>query len=147
MLPNTYEGQDCSIARALEVLGERWTLLVIREAFRGVRRFEGFMERLGCARNVLAARLARLVDEGVLEKVPYQQRPERYEYRLTGKGLDLWPTIVALLQFGDRYYAPDGPPMLLTHRDCGGTLDDRRVCTRCGTPLQARDVLATPSAR
>ena len=147
MLPHTYDGQDCSIARALEVLGERWTLLVVREAFLGTRRFEGFLERLDMARNVLAARLARLVEEGVLEKVRYQERPERHEYRLTQKGLDLWPTIVALLQFGDRYYAPDGPPMLLTHRDCGGTLDDRRVCTRCGTPLQPRDVLATPSAR
>jgi DNA-binding HxlR family transcriptional regulator len=147
MLPRTYEGQDCSIARALEVLGERWTMLVIREAFLGTRRFEGFMERLEIARNVLAARLARLVEEGVLEKVAYQERPERYEYRLTAKGLDLLPALVALLQFGDRYYAPDGPPMLLTHRDCGGTLDDRRICTRCGTPLQLGDVSAVAAAR
>jgi DNA-binding HxlR family transcriptional regulator len=147
MLPRTYEKQDCSIARTLEVLGERWTMLVIREAFLGTRRFEGFMERLDIARNVLAARLALLVDEGVLEKVAYQERPERYEYRLTAKGLDLWPTLVALLQFGDRYYAPDGPPMVLTHRDCGGALDDRRICTRCGTPLQASDVSAAKAAR
>ena len=142
MLPRTYEGQHCSIARALEVLGERWTLLVIREAFLGTRRFEGFLERLDIARNVLAARLARLVEEGVLEKVAYHERPERYEYRLTEKGLDLWPTIVALLQFGDRYYAPDGPPVVLRHRDCGGGVDDRRMCAECGAALTPGDVVA-----
>jgi DNA-binding HxlR family transcriptional regulator len=144
MLPRTYEGQRCSIAKALELLGERWTLLVIREAFLGTRRFEGFAEQLDIARNVLTARLARLVEEGVLERVRYQERPERFEYRLTEKGLDLWPTIVSLLQFGDRYYAPDGPPVVLRHRDCGGEVDDRRMCTACGAPLTARDAVALP---
>jgi DNA-binding HxlR family transcriptional regulator len=147
MLPRTYEGQNCSIAKSLEVLGERWTLLVIREAFLGTRRFEGFMERLDIARNVLTARLSRLVEEDVLERVPYQERPPRYEYRLTEKGRDLWPVIVALLQFGDRYYAPDGPPLRLRHRDCGGSLDDRRACTRCGALLEPRDVIAEAPAR
>jgi DNA-binding HxlR family transcriptional regulator len=142
MLPRTYDGQNCSIAKSLEVLGERWTLLVIREAFLGTRRFEGFLERLDIARNVLTARLTRLVEEGILERVRYQERPPRDEYRLTAKGLDLWPILVALMRFGDRYYAPDGPPMLLRHRDCGGTLDDRRICERCGTPLDAGDVVA-----
>src|SRR5919197_1983892 len=137
MLPRTYDGQNCSIAKSLELLGERWTLLVIREAFLGTRRFEGFLERLDIARNVLTARLTRLVEEGILERVRYQERPPRDEYRLTAKGLDLWPILVALMRFGDRYYAPDGPPMLLRHRDCGGTLDDRRICERCGTPLEA----------
>jgi DNA-binding HxlR family transcriptional regulator len=142
MLPRTYEGQDCSIARTLELMGERWTMLVIREAFLGRRRFDQLAERLGIARNVLTDRLKRLVEEGVLEKVPYQERPQRFEYRLTEKGVDLWPVMVALLQYGDRYYAPDGPPMRLTHRDCGGELDDRRICTRCGEKLRAPDVQA-----
>jgi DNA-binding HxlR family transcriptional regulator len=144
MLPRTYEGQRCSIAKALELLGERWTLLVIREAFLGTRRFEGFAERLDIARNVLTARLARLVEEGVLERVRYQERPERFEYRLTEKGLDLWPTIVSLLQFGDRYYAPDGPSVVLRHRGCGGEVDDHRMCADCGAPLTARDAVALP---
>jgi DNA-binding HxlR family transcriptional regulator len=144
MLPRTYEGQNCSIARTLELMGERWTMLVIREAFLGTRRFDVLAERLGIARNVLTDRLKRLVEEGVLEKVRYQERPERFEYRLTEKGVDLWPVLVALLQYGDRYYAPGGPPMLLTHRGCGGALDDRRMCVRCGEKLQAQDVQAAP---
>jgi DNA-binding HxlR family transcriptional regulator len=142
VLPRTYEGQNCSIAKALELLGERWTLLVIREAFLGTRRFEVFAERLDIARNVLTTRLARLVEQDVLERVRYQERPERFEYRLTEKGLDLWPVIVSLLQFGDRYYAPDGPPVVLRHRGCGGEVDDRRMCRECGAPLTARDAVA-----
>ena len=86
MLRRTYEGQDCSIARALEVVGERWTLLIIRDALLGLRRFDEFQRNLGIARKVLADRLRWLVDEGILERVPYQERPERYEYRLTRKG-------------------------------------------------------------
>jgi DNA-binding HxlR family transcriptional regulator len=142
VLPRTYENQDCSIARTLELMGERWTMLVIREAFLGRRRFDELAERLGIARNVLTDRLKRLVEEGVLEKVLYQERPQRFEYRLTAKGVDLWPVMVALLQYGDRYYAPDGPPMRLTHRDCGGELDDRRICVSCGEKLQPQDVKA-----
>jgi DNA-binding HxlR family transcriptional regulator len=144
MLPRTYDGQNCSIARTLELVGERWTMLVVREAFLGRRRFDELADRLGIARNVLASRLSRLVEEGVLERVRYQSRPERFEYRLTDKGLDLWPALVALLQFGDRHYAPAGPPMVLTHRGCGGELDDRRMCARCGAALHARDAQAVP---
>src|SRR3954454_4264511 len=144
MLPRTYDGQNCSIARTLELVGERWTMLVIREAFLGRRRFDELADRLGIARNVLASRLARLVEEGVLERVRYQERPERFASGLTDKGLDLWPALLALLQFGDRHYAPDGPPMLLTHRGCGGELDDRRTCLRCGAALAAQDVQAAP---
>jgi DNA-binding HxlR family transcriptional regulator len=143
MLPRTYDGQNCSIAKSLELLGERWTLLVIREAFLGTRRFEAFAERLDIARNVLTARLGRLVEEGVLERVRYQERPDRFEYRLTEKGLDLWPVIVSLLQFGDRYYAPDGPPVILRHRGCGGEVDSHRICSTCGARLTARDAIAT----
>ena len=98
MLPRTYDNQVCSVARALEAIGDRWTMLVIRDAFVGVRRFDEFQERLGIARNVLTDRLSRLVDEGILEKREYQQRPQRFEYRLTAKGVDLFPVLVSLMK-------------------------------------------------
>lgn len=143
MLGRTYDSQVCSVARTLELVGERWTPLIIRDAFLGVRRFGDFADRLGIARNVLQDRLERLVAAGVLEKVPYQERPVRYEYRLTEMGRDLWPTIVALLKFGDRHLAGEaGPPLLLVHRDCGGEIDDRRICSRCGAALELGDVEA-----
>ncbi|WP_027005598.1 winged helix-turn-helix transcriptional regulator [Conexibacter woesei] len=143
MLGRTYESQTCSVARTLELVGERWTLLIIRDAFLGVRRFGDFAERLGVARNVLQDRLERLVEAGILEKVPYQERPLRHEYRLTDMGRDLWPSIVALLQFGDKHLANEaGAPMLLLHRGCGGELDDRRLCAKCGKPVELRDVEA-----
>jgi DNA-binding HxlR family transcriptional regulator len=144
MLGRTYEGQNCSIAKSLELIGERWTMLVVREIFLGHRRFDEMASRLDIARNVLTTRLARLVEEGVLEKVRYQERPERFEYRLTEKGIDLWPVIVSLLQFGDRYYAPDGPPMVLRHKRCGGLVDAHRICDTCGKRLTARDVTGRP---
>jgi DNA-binding HxlR family transcriptional regulator len=97
MLPRTYENQVCSVARALEVLGDRWTLLVLRDAFSRVRRFEDFQRSLGVARNVLTDRLGRLVDEGILKRVPYQERPVRFEYRLTEKGRELWPVRMNLM--------------------------------------------------
>ena len=111
MLPRTYDNQVCSVARALEAIGDRWTMLVIRDAFVGVRRFDEFQERLGIARNVLTDRLSRLVDEGILEKHEYQERPQRFEYRLTPKGVDLFPVLVSLMKWGDRH-APEenGPP-------------------------------------
>jgi DNA-binding HxlR family transcriptional regulator len=144
MLGRTYEGQNCSVAKSLELIGERWTMLVIREVFLGNRRFDQMASRLDIARNVLTARLARLVEEGVLERVRYQERPERFEYRLTEKGIDLWPVIVSLIQFGDRYYAPDGPPLVLEHKRCGGAVDAHRTCAKCGARLTARDVTGRP---
>jgi DNA-binding HxlR family transcriptional regulator len=144
MLGRTYDGQNCSAAKSLELIGERWTMLVVREVFLGRRRFDEMASRLGVARNVLTARLGRLVEEGVLERVRYQERPERFEYRLTEKGIDLWPVIVSLVQFGDRYYAPNGPPLVMMHKACGGALDPHRVCERCGQRLSARDVVAQP---
>ncbi len=145
MLGNDYSGQNCSIARSLELVGERWTILVLRDAFLGLRRFDQFQRSLGIARNVLAARLDRLVGEGILEKTPYQERPLRHEYRLTDKGLDLWPVIVELLRWGDRYAAPvGGPPIVIRHRDCGGDLGEHRICTRCGERLEVSDVRAEP---
>jgi DNA-binding HxlR family transcriptional regulator len=150
MLGNDYKNQVCSIAAALEVIGERWSLLIVRDILLGVRRFDDLQADLGIARNVLQARLTRLIDEGVLEKRMYQERPKRFEYRLTEKGLDLWPTIVALLQWGDKHaVSPAGPPVLLRHRDCGGTVDEHRMCADCGARLSVRDVRATlgPGAR
>jgi DNA-binding HxlR family transcriptional regulator len=142
MLRSDYRTQNCSIAGTLELVGERWTLLVLRDVFLGIRRFDALQRELGIARNVLATRLERLVDEGLIEKAPYQERPLRNEYRLTQKGLDLWPVIVELMQWGDRHLAKHGPPILIRHRGCGGLLGERRTCTRCGEPLGVRDVRA-----
>jgi DNA-binding HxlR family transcriptional regulator len=143
MLGNTYDGQVCSASRTLEVIGERWTMLIVRDAFLGIRRFDDFQRSLGIARNVLQGRLARLVEHGILERVRYQERPERFEYRLTEKGLDLWPILISLLAWGDRHAAPAGPPVVLEHRDCGGRVNDRRICDSCGAFLGPRDVKAT----
>jgi len=141
VLHNTYEGQTCSIARTLELVGERWTLLILRDAFLGVRRFDEFQRRLGVARNVLNTRLQRLVDEGLLERRLYQDRPPRHEYRLTEKGLELWPALVALMHWGDRHLSGDeGPPAALVHRGCGGAMTGRRTCAACDTELGPRDV-------
>jgi DNA-binding HxlR family transcriptional regulator len=145
MLKNDYVDQNCSIARTLELVGERWTILVLRDVFLGRRRFDQMQQSLGVARNVLAARLDRLVDEGILEKVPYQERPLRHEYRLTSKGLDLWPVIVELLRWGDRHAASvAGPPIVLRHKGCGGELGEHRICARCGELLEVSDVRGEP---
>jgi DNA-binding HxlR family transcriptional regulator len=142
MLHNRYDTQVCSIAGALEVVGERWSLLIIRDVLLGLRRFDELQAHLGIARNVLQTRLARLVDHGVLERRLYRERPSRYEYRLTEKGLDLWPTLVALMYWGDQYAAPDaGPPVLLRHRGCGGAVDEHRICMTCAERLSVRDVV------
>ena len=109
MLRRDYEGQNCSIARALEIVGERWTLLIVRDCFLGLRRFEEFQQSLGVARNVLTDRLNRLVEEGILERVRYSERPERYEYRLTPKGRDLQVALAGLRQWGDRYVSEKPP--------------------------------------
>ena len=109
MLRSDYKGQNCSIARALEIVGERWTLLIVRDAFLGLRRFEEFQSSLGIARNVLTDRLNRLVDEGILERVRYSERPERHEYRLTAKGRDLQIALAGLRQWGDKYESEKPP--------------------------------------
>ena len=140
MLRSDYSDQNCSVARALEVIGERWTLLIIRNAFYGIKRFDDHQRWLGIARNVLQSRLERLVEEGILTRELYQERPPRYEYRLTQKGRDLWPVLVTLLQWGDRHVADAGPPIVLRHRGCGGGIDTHLRCERCGADLDARDV-------
>jgi DNA-binding HxlR family transcriptional regulator len=115
VLNRDYEGQNCSIARALEVVGERWTLLIIRDVLLGLRRFDELQQSLGIARNVLADRLNRLVEEGVLERVRYSERPERFEYRLTQKGRELDIALTGLRQWGDKYLS-EKPPYVLRHR-------------------------------
>jgi DNA-binding HxlR family transcriptional regulator len=147
MLGNDYEGQRCSVARSLELIGERWSILVIREVFHGRRRFSDMQRTLGVARNVLAARLQRLVDEDILERRPYSEHPQRHEYFLTEKGLDLWPVMVALMHWGDKHLPlPGGPPVRIVHKgDCGGAVNDRRICERCGKALEVREARAVVS--
>jgi DNA-binding HxlR family transcriptional regulator len=136
VLPLRYEGLVCSIARTLEVIGDRWTMLVVRDAFLGVRRFDEFQRSLGIARNVLTDRLARLVSDEILERHRYQDRPQRYEYTLTPAGLDLWPVLISLLTWGDKHRPEDaGPPRLIRHRGCGGAITERATCAECGEPL------------
>lgn len=144
MLPRTYEHQVCSIARSLELIGDRWTLLIVRDASRGVRRFDDFRAGLGVAHNVLSDRLSRLTEAGVLERRRYQERPDRYEYHLTPQGTDLWPVLMSLLLWGDRYLAPEGPPTLALHSNCGGRLTSQFTCADCGAGLEPADVELTP---
>src|SRR5215218_3068663 len=115
MLKRSYDGQNCSIARTLEVVGERWTLLIVRDAFLGLRRFDEFQQSLGVARNVLTDRLNRLVDEGILERVLYSERPARYEYVLTPKGRELNIALVGLRQWGDSHLS-EKPPRVMRRR-------------------------------
>jgi DNA-binding HxlR family transcriptional regulator len=135
----------CSVARALSVVGDRWTLLVLRDAFLGVRRFEHFQASLGATRHRLADRLQKLVRNGILERVRYEERPPRFEYRLTEKGRDLYPVVVSLTRWGDRWMADaDGPPVELVHRGCGQRIMPTLACPACGEPVGARDMMAHP---
>ncbi|HEX4009359.1 MAG TPA: helix-turn-helix domain-containing protein [Solirubrobacteraceae bacterium] len=146
-LQSTYDGQECSVAAALELIGERWTLLIVREALLGVHRFDEIQGDLGIARNVLQSRLERLLANGILERRPYRDRPERFEYHLTATGLDLWPVVVALMHWGDKHAGlPGGPPVTIEHRDCGGAMDAHRTCSECGMQLGPNDVWARPGA-
>jgi DNA-binding HxlR family transcriptional regulator len=138
----SFAGMNCSVAQCLEVVGEWWSLLIVRDAFLGVRRFDQFQERLGISRNILTERLSRLVDAGIFDKVPYSERPLRHEYRLTERGRDLWPVITAMRQWGDKYAAPGGPPVEIVHKGCGHVADAVMTCSACGEAIAARDVRA-----
>jgi DNA-binding HxlR family transcriptional regulator len=142
MLHRDYPNQYCSVASTLEIVGERWTILILRDVFLGIRRFEDLQRDLGVARNILQARLTRLVEQGILVKRPYQERPLRHEYRLTTKGADLWPVLVSMLKWGDQHAIEGERPIILQHRDCGGELDDRRRCTTCGADVSVTEALA-----
>ena len=138
----SFADMHCSVAQCLEVAGEWWSMLLIRDAFLGVTRFDQFQERLGISRNILNQRLTRLVDEGVMHRVQYSEHPPRYEYRLTTKGRDLWPVLTAMRQWGDKYAAPDGPPLEVIHKACGRVSHAIVTCSVCGERLTARDVRA-----
>ena len=138
MLKNTYDGQVCSIARSLEAIGERWSLLIVRDAFLGASRFTEFQRSLGIARNVLAQRLEHLVAEDVLA------HRDDGAYVLTRKGRELAPALHQLLKWGDRHYAPNGPPRLTLHRGCGGSVEGDMVCGRCGEHVRSGDIEVVP---
>ena len=140
----SFSEMHCSVAQCLEIVGEWWSLLIIRDVFLGVTRFDEMQERLGISRNVLNRRLVRLVSAGVLVKVPYSERPPRFDYRLTDKGRDVWPVITAMRQWGDRHAAPDGPPAQLIHEACGQVAQAAVTCSVCGEPMGPRDVRAVP---
>jgi DNA-binding HxlR family transcriptional regulator len=146
VLPRDYAGQDCSIARSLEILGDRWTLLVVRCALGGITRFDDFRRHLDIADNVLANRLLRLTADGVLERRPYQERPIRHEYHLTDKGRELWPVLVSLVEWGDRHYAPNGPPRIIIHAECGGQVAQHLDCASCDAHLTMRDIATVEGA-
>jgi len=138
-------GEPCSVARTVAVIGDRWTLMLLRDCFLGVRRFEDFQARLGISRTIIAERLKLLVEEGVLRREPYQDRPVRYQYRLTAKGFDLFPVMMSIVQWGNAHYAGDaGPPLLHRHRPCGHDLEPVLSCRACGVPLDARQVEIHP---
>ncbi|MER5645019.1 helix-turn-helix domain-containing protein [Streptosporangium sp. NPDC002524] len=139
--------ENCSIERALGVVGEKWTFLVLREAFSGVRRFADMQAATGAPRQVLSARLTRLVEEGLLRKVPYREpgQRQRDEYRLTQMGLDLYPALMALMRWGDRYLSDhDGPPVLITHRDCGAPVEQHFRCAEGHEVAGPREVTPLP---
>jgi DNA-binding HxlR family transcriptional regulator len=149
MRRTSFEDMNCSVAQCLEVVGEWWSLLIVRDAFLGVRRFDDFQARLGISRNILNQRLNHLVDNGVLQRVRYQDNPPRSEYRLTEKGRDLWHVVTAMRQWGDRWAAPDGSPIRMRHKGCGRIVSVVPTCSHCGEPLDARSVTgeAGPGAR
>jgi DNA-binding HxlR family transcriptional regulator len=145
MLGRTYDAQNCSAARALELVGERWSLLIIRDAlFAGHTRFGDFQRSLGVAPNILTARLDGFVAAGLMDRQRYSEHPEHYEYLLTGKGRDLAPVIVALSAWGDRYAAPNGPPIIYEHTVCGSEIHQRICCAACEDEVRNTDIGVRP---
>jgi DNA-binding HxlR family transcriptional regulator len=141
----SFEDMNCSIARSLEVIGEWWTLLILRDAFLGVTRFEDWTARLGIARNMLATRLETLVSAGVLERQVYDEARDRADYVLTEKGRALWPVLVTLREWGDRWVVGEGnEPVLLEHRDCGHRTHPKLVCDHCGERLTGSSLKNVP---
>lgn len=138
---NELADQPCSVARSVAVIGDRWTLMILRDCFLGVRRFDDFERRLRISRSIIADRLRRLADEGVLRREAYQDQPVRHEYRLTDKGMALHPVIMAIVHWGDVHYATEaGPPLLHRHKACGCDFSPVMTCSECGDPVGPRDV-------
>jgi DNA-binding HxlR family transcriptional regulator len=141
----TLEEEPCSLARTVAVIGDRWSLLILRECFLRKRRFEAFQSSLGITRHLLAERLKKLVRFGVLRRIPYQDSPKRYEYILTQKGLDLYPIIMSIVHWGNIHMVDSrGRPMLHQHKNCGHMFDPVMVCSECGEPLSAKAVHVHP---
>jgi DNA-binding HxlR family transcriptional regulator len=139
----SFAEMNCAVAQSLEIIGEWWTLLILRDAFLGVRRFDEFVERLGIARNVLTTRLDTLIDHGVLERRPYDEGRARYDYVLTDKGRALWPVLTAIREWGDEWLLGEGnEPILVEHKACGQVTHTRLVCDCCGDRLDASSVRA-----
>ena len=142
---DTLDEEPCSLSRTIAVVGDRWTLLILRECFLRVRRFEGFQSSLQITRHLLSERLKKLVRFGILRRVPYSEAPKRYEYILTQKGLDLYPIIMAMVHWGDTHMGDErGRPMLHEHKTCGKLFDPVMVCSECGEPLSAKEVHVHP---
>jgi DNA-binding HxlR family transcriptional regulator len=142
---NTHRFHACSVDRALQILGDRWTFLILRESFFGVRRYGELARNLGCSRTILSVRLRRLVDAGVMSRERYRTDPDHYEYRLTRAGMELYPAIVALMHWADEHLAsPNGPPLLLRHVPCNTDTTPTLVCSVCKEPLHAHDIQPHP---
>src|ERR1700691_1814594 len=139
MTPTSTQPRACSVARALDIVGEKWALLAVREVFLGNRRFDEMIRRTGGPRDTLAARLRTLVGSGILERRQYSEHPARYEYRLTEAGRDLYPVIVTLMRWGDEHLAGDDAALLVLEHHRGHRLEARRVCESCGEPVDPRD--------
>ncbi len=142
--PHPPSTEDCSIQRTLDVIGDRWTLLILRDVFRGVRRFSQIQHDLGIAKNLLTDRLGSLVEAGVVERVPYQERPVRHEYRLTEKGRALSPALLALMRWGDAWCSDDGAPTELVHDECGTRLELQPWCTSCNHAVAPTQISSRP---
>ena len=134
--------QVCSIARGLAIFGDKWTLLIVRDAFRRIRRFSDFQKSLGITKHRLSDRLNRLVEVGILNKVLYDEKHTRYEYRLTQKGIELYPVLMTVVQWGDKWVCDgDGSPVVFEHKPCGHKTQPKYVCDQCGEDINARDIL------
>jgi DNA-binding HxlR family transcriptional regulator len=142
MQRTSFRDMNCSVAQCLEVVGEWWAMLIVRDLFLGITRFEDFQQRLGISRNILSQRLEHLVERGVVTREPYCEHPVRYDYRLSEKGKDLWPVLTAMRQWGDRWEAPEGAPLELVHDGCGHVAQVVGACSECGERVDRRDLHA-----
>ena len=134
--------QTCTIARAVAQVGDEWTLVIVREMFLGTRRFDDFLRLSGMSSHLLSQRLKKLEAQGVIRRAPYSQHPPRHEYRLTGKGRDLWTVIIALKQWGDRWLSAEDTPVEIVHKTCGHVTTPQITCPECGEPIDAHDTEA-----
>lgn len=144
MTPADLAAMECSVARTLDAIGDRWSLLIIRDAFYGVRRFDAFRKDLGVARNILADRLAKLVAKGILERRQYEERPPRFEYRLTERGRDLVGVVLVMMRWGDTWTGDGNAPVTITHTTCGHNTQPVVACSECGDELRLGELLADP---